>query len=148
MKHTALGTLFVDAVAPAFGLLLALWIIWNVETRFFPVVTDFTLDSMVLTDEGFVAEGTLHKKRNCELIGTTIFAVREGAPKKLLATYMRGQFGTDTATGHQTWGPLTLQLPADLAAYDAVEVHAMHRCHALWLQETTYMVKPVVELFK
>jgi hypothetical protein len=148
MRAQALGHLLVNAVAPAFGLFVSLWIIWNVETRFFPVVEDFTLDRLALTDEGYVAEGTLHKVRNCELIGTTIFAVREGAPKKLLATYIRGQFGTDTATGHQTWGPLTLQLPADLASYDRVEVFAMHRCHALWLQETAYMVKPVGELFK
>lgn len=128
----------VNAIAPAFGMLVALWLIWNVETRFFPVVKDFKVTSLVKTDDGYVAVGELSKVRSCEFLGLTIYAHRNDVPKLLLAQYKTDIFGSNVGTGYQSWGPLTIHFPPAFGSYNHLEVQATHRCHALWLQTTEY----------
>lgn len=129
----------VNAVAPAFGMLLSLWLIYNVETRFFPVVTDFTVSSITKSADGYTAYGELNKSRTCEFLGLTIYAHRPGAPKLLLAQYKKDIFGSDVGAGRQTWGPWTMQLPEKIRAYEHLEIQGTHRCHALWLQNSRYI---------
>lgn len=136
----------VNAVAPVFGFVVALWIIWNVETRFYPVVTDFHVSSIVKTDGGYTAYGELRKTRSCEFLGLTIYAHRENAPKLLVAQYKKDIFGSDVGTGHQTWGPWTANLPAAVSRFDHLEIQGTHRCHALWLQTTEYANMAIKEL--
>lgn len=128
----------VDAVAPAFGLLLSLWLIWNIETRFFPVVDKFAMTSITRQGDNYTAQGELNKARNCEFMGLTIYAIKPGGPKLLVAQYKKDIFGSDVGVGHQTWGPWTVQLPPPVTRYDHLELQGTHRCHALWLQTTEY----------
>lgn len=128
----------VNAIAPAFGLLLSLWLIWNVETRFFHVVDDFMVSSIVKTGQGYIAYGELTKERNCEFVGLTLYAVNGHAPKLLVAQYKKDIFGSDVGMGRQTWGPITVALPREAAGFQSIEVQGVHRCHALWLQTTEY----------
>lgn len=137
---------FVNAVAPAFGMLLSLWLIWNIETRFFPVVDGFKVNSVVKTNAGYTAFGELNKARSCEFLGLTIYAHSNGQPKMLLAQFKKDIFGSDVGTGHQTWGPWTVNFPPQIAAYEHLEIQGTHRCHALWLQTTVYTRIPMKEL--
>lgn len=136
----------VNAVAPAFGLLVSLWLCWNIETRFFPVVTDFKVSQIISTADGHMAYGELHKARSCEFLGLTIYAHSDGRPKLLLGQFKKDIFGSDVGTGHQTWGPWTMQFPPALGKYDHIQIQGTHRCHALWLQTTEYFSMPVKEL--
>lgn len=136
----------VNAVAPIFGLLVSLWIIWNVETRFFPVVQDFKVNSIVKSEAGYTAMGELKKSRSCEFLGLTIYAHRPGEPKMLLAQFKKDIFGSDVGTGHQSWGPWTVRFPAKVSEYEYLEIQGTHRCHALWLQTSEYINLPIKEL--
>ncbi len=133
-----LSGFLVNAVAPAFGMLLSLWIIWNVETRFFPVVNDFTFVSITKSEQGYTAYGELNKSRACEFLGLTIYAHKPGHPKLLLDQYKKDIFGSDVGAGRQTWGPWTVQLPERIREYEHLEIQGTHRCHALWLQTSEY----------
>lgn len=136
----------VNAVAPVFGFIVAIWIIWNVETRFYPVVEDFRVSSITKSEAGYTAYGELRKTRACEFLGLTIYAHRPGAPKMIAAQYKKDIFGSDVGTGHQTWGPWTAQLPAAVSEYEQLELQGTHRCHALWLQTTQYTEISIKEL--
>lgn len=136
----------VNAIAPAFGLLVALWLIWNVETRFFPVVTDFRVSSITKSEAGYTATGELKKSRSCEFLGLTIYAHRPDAPKLLLSQFKKDIFGSDVGTGHQTWGPWTFKFPEQVIEYEHLEIQGAHRCHALWLQTTEYTNIQIEEL--
>lgn len=138
----------VNAVAPAFGLMLSLWLIWNIETRFFHVVEDFKITSIVKTDNGYTAMGELNKARSCEFLGLTLYAHRDGQPKMLLAQYKKDIFGSDVGTGRQTWGPWTVNFPSKVAEYEHLEIQGTHRCHALWLQTSEYANLPIKELLR
>lgn len=138
----------VNGIAPVFGFLLSLWLIWNVETRFFPVVEDFKMTSVVATREGYLAAGELRKVRNCEFIGLTIYASKPGFPKMILSQSKKDIFGSDVGVGHQTWGPWFGPLPKAVANYDKLEIQGTHRCHALWLQTTEYFQMDVKDLPK
>lgn len=129
---------FVNAVAPVFGFLLSLWLIWNVETRFLPVVEEFTIKSVERSSTGYTASGELVKARNCEFIGLTLYATNAGHPKVLVGQFKKDIFGADVGTGYQTWGPVTITLPPKISEFQTLEIQGTHRCHALWLQTTEY----------
>ena len=137
---------WINAVAPGFGLLVALWIIWNVETRFFPVVTDFKVSVIERSPAGYTAYGELVKSRSCEFLGLTIYANKPDAPKLVVAQFKKDIFGSDVGTGHQTWGPWTTNLPPKIAEYEYLEIQGTHRCHALWLQTSEYVNFPIKDL--
>lgn len=138
----------VNATAPVFGLFLSLWLIWNVETRFFPVVDHFTVQSITKSDAGYTAYGELTKSRSCEFLGLTLYAIKGHQPKFLVGQFKKDIFGSDVGTGYQTWGPWTMKLPAELALYDKLEIQGTHRCHGLWMQSTTYHVLDLSRLPK
>ena len=128
----------VNAVAPAFGLLVSLWLCWNIETRFFPVVEGFRVTEITRTADGYLTSGELTKSRNCEFLGLTLYAHTQDKPKLLVAQYKKDIFGSDVGVGHQTWGPWLVTLPPKVVGYEHLEILGTHRCHALWLQSTMY----------
>lgn len=133
-----LARFLVNTMAPIFGMFVSLWLIWNVEMRFFPVVTDFKVSQVISTADGYMAYGELRKARSCEFLGLTIYAHSEGEPKLLIGQFKKDIFGSDVGTGHQTWGPWTMAFPPAVAQYDHIQLQGTHRCHALWMQTTEY----------
>lgn len=133
-----LGSFMVNAVAPVFGFILSLWLIWNIETRFLPVVEDFTIKQLSVVPGGYMASGELNKSRNCEFVGLTLYAVNHGQPKVLFGQFKKDIFGADVGIGKQTWGPVTILVPPKVAEFEHLEIQGTHRCHALWLQTTEY----------
>lgn len=136
----------VNAVAPVFGLLLSLWLIYNIETRFFPVVNQFSVASIERSTDGYTAHGELTKTRTCEFLGLTMYAIKRDAPKYLAGQFKKEIFGSDVGTGRQSWGPWTMQFPAKVTDYERIEIQGTHRCHALWLQTTTYYTLDLKDL--
>lgn len=145
MKTLAYKTL--SAFMPIFGFLVTFWVIYNVETRFFPVVKDFHVDYVVKDpDGGFTAGGALLKARPCEFLGLTIYGVRGEEPKLIVGQYKKDIFGADVGHGFQSWGPWSMRLPGALMSMDKLQVMGTHRCHALWVQTSVYTEINIKEL--
>lgn len=137
MKDFAYRTL--SAFIPILGFIASFWLIYNVETRFMPVIQDFTVDYVVKNPDGsFTAGGTLLKSRPCEFIGLTLYGTHGDDPKLIVGQYKKDIFGADVGQGLQTWGPWSMSLPGALMNMDKLQVMGTHRCHALWLQTTIY----------
>lgn len=136
---SSLRNLAFNALAHLLGLVLAVWLSWNIETRFMPVVTDFKLTDVVFSPRGLTVRGTIVKARDCELVNMTIAKIRDGHPALVLDKNSVDLFVPDSSTGLTQWGPVNI--PVDLATVDPtdkISVVALHRCHGLWLQRTEY----------
>lgn len=133
------GKLLIDTFAPVFGLLITMWLLWNVETRFFPVVNDFHVKTFVkLSANEYVVTGELNKSRSCELVSLSVTRRPPNEPTTIIAQYKKEIFGADAGTGRQNWGPVVLKFPSSIEPLEEIEVVALHRCHALWLQQSSY----------
>lgn len=146
--HTRIGRA-VYRVAGFFafmaGLVCSLFVIWSIETRFFPVITDFKITAFERVGDRYIIEGQFNKRRPCELLATNVLAVPRQmlAPSRLIHQIKPFDIaGGNAPTGRSIWGPYSIPFPhkvfenEDLIAW--VEVRSVHRCHALWNQETTY----------
>jgi len=119
------------------------------ERSVFPVVTDWRVTAAWKAD-GFVhVQGTLNKQRECKLIQTTVRLIPPGARAtpvllaQITPTSDHG-LGLNVPVGPNEWGPFRFpaipKLVMAIKNGGYVEVVAMHRCHALWVQETHYGV--------
>lgn len=134
------GRILIEAIAPLFGGLVMIWVLWNVEMRFMPVVTDFKITHAVIDLTGYTAVGTVNRRRGCEVINLAVVRVRNNVPTVLLDSQSRDLFSADASPGTNSWGPITLPLKkADLLDSDEIQILGLHRCHALWLKQTEYM---------
>lgn len=136
-----LGKFLVDLFAPTLGFLMTLWIVYNVETRFFPVVSDFQIQAIIQNqkDKKLILWGTLDKKRSCELLNLSVYRHPGSEPMELLIQYQKNILGADAGVGPQTWGPIPVYFPTHVKDEDEIEIIALHRCHAVWLQQTQYI---------
>ena len=144
---TAITHRFLNAFMLMLGLFVSLWIIYNVDTRFFPVVTNFKVEYIRKEpDGGFTAGGTLVKAKACEFLGLTIYGTKPGMPKLLVAQFKEDIFGSDVGAGHQSWGPWTMKLPHALRDMQQLEIMGTHRCNGMWVQNTVYANLEVKDL--
>ncbi len=120
-----------------------------------PVITNFQIDRFEKIENQYTLEGSFHKTRPCDFISLNILAETK-APliPNILVFQMKDEtiFGGDAPTGTTTWGPVTLPMPPELLKrlddVRALEVRGVHRCHALWNQETTYGYIPIERIPK
>lgn len=127
------------------GVLIAIWAVYMIETRFFPVIKGWQLDYVARAGDTYTLSGSMHKTRVCELISTNVLSVPKTplAPRVLLYKISPQDIdGGNAPTGHMQWGPWTMQIPQSfLSRRDEIafiEVVGIHRCHAWWNQETYY----------
>jgi hypothetical protein len=154
--HTRLGLFLIRAaelLAPVVGAVAMMFIIWNVETRFFPVIEDWEIERVEAVNGHLILEGHLKKNRACDLIATSVMAVPRApfAPRVLIYQLKPHELlGGNAPTGFSTWGPWMVQVPEKLVRYrDQIaylEVVGHHHCHALWHQETVYGRVPMERL--
>ncbi len=137
----------------AIGALITLWCIYQIETRFMPVITKWSINPVIRVADDYILSGTMNKTRPCELVSTSVLAVPNIplAPRVLLRQIKPGEIdGGNIPTGVSTWGPWTMHIPEafvknrDKIAY--IEIVGSHRCHALWTQETLYGTVRVEQL--
>lgn len=139
-KSFLAGRILIEAIAPIFGGLIVVWLLWNVETRYLPVVKDFKVTHAVYDSKGYTAIGTVNRLRSCEVINIAVIKVRDGKPTVLVESYPRDIFSADASLGENAWGPITLPVNrVQLEDDDVIKVVGLHRCHALWLKQTEYM---------
>lgn len=131
--------------APFVGFAVSLFFAWNIETRMFPVITAWTINPIIETPDGLVLSGTIKKSRACDLVATSVVAIPKNPvyPSRLIFQIKPDDIlGGNVPTGHSTWGPWVVKMPAELAKHrtevDSLEVIGQHRCHMLWSQETVY----------
>lgn len=156
MLHTRAGRFLLktaDIFAPILGALLTMFVIWNVETRFFPVIKDWTLYSVERDGDHFVLDGELQKVRACELVATSIVAVPSIPLAPSILVYQIRPYelnGANAPTGRTTWGPWRMPIPRafseNIDRISYIKVVGHHRCHALWTQETVYGRVPIERL--
>ena len=147
MTHTRMGR-FLWAVAGMVmwftGMFGMLFVLWSIETRWFPVITDFKIHRLELVADAYVMEGSFRKHRPCEMLVTNVLAVPRQplAPSHLVHQLKTDVIGGNAPTGLTTWGPLSVPFPAKVFEHidkiDRVEVRGTHRCHPLWNIETVY----------
>lgn len=135
----------LEAAAFVLGMVIMGWVLYMVETRFFPVVTGWKLEYIEKRDGQYHMGGVLRKERACELIATDVMAVPKMPllPRQSIYRIKPFEFpGAQVATGYTQWGPWDMDIPAaftkhrDQIAF--IEVVGIHRCHAFWMQETVY----------
>ncbi len=148
--ETRLGRALVALVyllAQIVGVFAAFFVIYQVEMRWFPVVSDFQIRDLQKTPDSVTVKGTYTKARPCELLITNVIGVSPVGPALLLHQVRPADDGANLPTGKARWGPYTFTKPADWAGTTHIQVIGVHRCHALWSQQTVYASFPV-EQFK
>lgn len=142
-----------ERVAFAVGALVTLWCMYQVETRFAPVIANWSLDYVEKRGDTYVVGGQLYKTRPCELVATSVMAVPKAplVPRQLVYQIKPSEIlGGNAPTGHSTWGPWQIPIPKTLLAHrdevSYLEVVGTHRCHALWSQESVYGIVPMERL--
>lgn len=143
----------IERLAFGLGVVLMALALQAVERRFFPVITDWSLDYITREANRYTMGGTMRKDRACELLHTSVMAIPKVplAPRVLVYQVNPNEIlGAGGPVGDFTWGPWTVRVPEALMGrldwIDAIEVVGHHRCHALWTQETVYGRVPVERL--
>ncbi len=139
----------LSALMPILGFFLSLWNIYNIDTRFVPVLKEFSVDYIEHKDGAYVIGGTMRTQRNCELIRVSVIGVRLPQQAGVVLSQINSDgLGASTAVGFHTWGPRSISIPqsqvaCNLRTFDHLELRAVHRCNPLWLQETHYADIPM-----
>lgn len=145
LKPTATQWL-MHLFAPFFGLMLGLLVTYWVECTFLPVVTDFKITALQPTATGWAVSGSYNKRRACELITTNIVSINQSNPSepgRLLHQIHPTEIGSNLPVGAVYWGPYQIPAPPDWGSATHVQAVSVHKCHALWTQETLYATLPV-----
>ena len=144
--QTRLGRALVALVylmAQIVGVFIALGAIYQLEMRFFPVVSEFQIYDIKKAPGTVTVSGTYNKVRACELLITNVIGVSKNGPALLLHQIRPADDGANLPTGKARWGPYTLTTPTDWGETSHIQVVGVHRCHALWSQQTVYASFPV-----
>jgi hypothetical protein len=113
-----------------------------IETRFFPVVSKLTINSLGRSPEGYaVVSAEFTKLRDCEYIGLAWF---RGTPstdfERVPVIIMRQPGDTSGPTrpvGRQRSGPWIVHMPPEeIRGNSFAQLH--HRCHGFWLTTTAF----------
>ena len=113
-------------------------IAYFLDTRVFPVVSEFKVESASYAKGELTLSGSMRKVRDCAYVGLAVYGVPELGPKNELSYDFRGEFVKHRSQGFQTWGPWTVTVPVK-SRYEHIEIVASHRCLGPWVQNTTYV---------
>jgi len=140
--------LLLHFFAPFVGAMVGLFVTYQVEMTFLPVVTDFKLTGMFKVANGYQVTGSYDKRRSCELISTSLLAISSDPqqPAKLLHQLKHQDAGANLPVGLVNWGPYVFAAPASFDNATHIKAVSLHRCHALWLHQTDYITIPISAL--
>lgn len=111
----------------------------SAEPRFFPVVTDVRLISVVRDRHSVIFDVAGDKARQCTYLGASALAgPREGLMESALLTFPES-LGTDRTrpVGVQSFGTWRIE---PVMRGELVAIQLRHRCHGLW--DTTTQLGP------
>ncbi len=148
LSTTRMGTLtlwVVESIAFGLGALIAMFVMYHGETKFFPVITNWTINPVVRTGDTYELSGTFVKERPCTLLATSILAVPKAplVPRITLYQIKPTEIeGGNIPTGASTWGPWTMKIPRAFIENRNkiawIDIIGHHQCHGFWSQETYY----------
>jgi len=126
-------------VGPVLAALLALVIAKEIDTRMFPVVTDFVITSMREDSTGVLIEGRLNKVRDCRFLEVVAYGDQSRPVQVQFMDRQDGSIPTTRAVRVQMWGPWHIAT----GGASLVTLMARHECHALWDHSTALTNFPV-----
>ena len=119
----------------------------RVEHNYFPVVEDFIVLDMKVTQGAVQMSGVMNKVRNCDFRGMGATAIYITGDSDSVPVWTRGN-GSGEAftrpTGTQAWGPWVITVPISPETV-AIKFDLVHRCHFLWSSGTELGVIPLVK---
>ena len=115
---------------PVLVAILTLATLKEIDTRFFPVITSFTITQQERTPAGITLQGALTKSRDCRFV--EVVAYSDSHPVTLSFLDTKSTYSRTATT--QNWGPWLIHTQAK-----HVTISARHQCHALW-DHTTLLV--------
>lgn len=117
------------------------------EPLYFPVVRNWTAESMVRTDRKIEISGHMRKTRDCTFLGVSAVGVTNTGDKIWLPMLFRDNVTDHTYTrpvGAQGWGPWSVTIPLE-AHVREIEFRSAHQCHILWATVTKLGVATVYQ---
>lgn len=117
------------------------------EHRYMPVVEDFVVLDMQVTQGSAVMSGVMNKVRNCQYLGLGATAIYNTGETDAVPVWTRGTINGQSftrPTGSQAWGPWVITVPISPATV-AIKFDLVHRCHLLWSSATDLGVIPLTK---
>lgn len=108
----------------------------RIEGTYSLVITSFTLDKVIDRGDGTTEiSGYMIKNRDCAFISDSYIWIDDNG----VSHAIRILKGTPTTRplGANSWGPLVIDVPADILKKVRIVGKARHQCHPLWETETT-----------
>lgn len=116
-----------------FAFVCCIYITKGIESRYFPVIEDFHINSMVSLNDTIVIQGTLNKVRDCEFKSLLVYAQLDDDVIPFIADVrfsLNGK-GNTGAKIKQAWGPWNVVIPKEYV--DAtLTFYSTHSCITLY----------------
>lgn len=119
-------------VAPVLAALLTFVLAKEIDTRVFPVVTDFVVLNMRDDGSGVVVDGTMHKRRDCRFLEVVAYGDVSAPVQIKFLDRLEGSQPFTRAVRVQLWGPWRIEPDGS----KVVTLMARHACHSLWDHST------------
>ena len=124
---------FVIYIAPWLSGISIVIAVNFVDTRVFPVVTVFTVDSLEVSADGAKIEGRLYKARGeCEFQGAVAIVNHLDSTPIRFLDRPPGSMVYSRASGWQRYGPWLIDHPQ----VRDLRIVSTHQCHRLWRHVT------------
>jgi len=119
-------------VFPAMMALFTFVIAKEIDTRFFPVITDFVIFRMDVEGRSAFISGRMDKKRDCRFIEVSAYGDNSGVAYVHFMDKPKGEADYTRPVRRQLYGPWRI----DAYRSTTVTIVARHSCHALWDHST------------
>lgn len=119
-----------------FGVFLIMSIFFNTETfeqHFFPVVSDFNVNSIQKVEDGIEISGTMVKDRSCKFKELMVYIKDKGSSVSVPASFefLDNSSSKDRAAIAQAWGPWKVFIPGKHSQLD-IKMFSRHNCHSFY----------------
>ena len=137
MTQPSLNARIILRAIPYLLFTVSLLIAYTIDTRVFPVVRDFTVNTVNRQDGLVTIEGTLLKVRDCDFLGLAVYGLPDGDTRLPLPHWTEQAPTRGRGVGFQPWGPWRISVP-DVPEIQYIEIVATHRCVGPWTQSAIY----------
>jgi len=117
----------ITGVLPILIAVFSLFVFKQVDTRYFPVITEFNVTETKIQGNLMLASGTMLKSRDCELVQVVAY---NSHMELIPITFIEnpGEEATTREVGFQLWGPIGFPRKTP----GAVTLYSRHKCNPLW----------------
>lgn len=122
-----------------------LYLLQKYESDLFPIVEDFNVDHILLSENEIMIAGDMNKLRPCKAIGLYPYFVEKGTTvrKDNIIRHEGNRPFYSRPVGHQTFGPHRFDNSNNAGIDGDVYLFVRHRCHLLWETDTLLAKIPI-----